>query len=189
MNSLQYALFDTAIGRCAIAWSERGVAGVCFPERSDDALRSRVLKRNPGAIEAPVPSNIKAAIDGMIALLNGEKCDLGDIAVDDKDVPDFNRRVYEIARSIPPGQTLTYGDVAKRLGDPLLAREVGVALGQNPTPIVVPCHRILAAGGKPGGFSGGDGVETKLRLLTIEGAQPGGPTLFDSLPLSARRRA
>ncbi len=160
-----------------------------FPTRSEDALRARLLKRFPDAVEGPVPPRVQTAIDGVIALLSGEKKDLTAIAVDDSDIPDFNRRVYAIARGIPPGETLSYGDIAKRLGDPLLAREVGVALGQNPTPIIVPCHRILAAGGKPGGFSGGDGVETKLRLLTIEGAQPGGPTLFDSLPLSARRQA
>ena len=93
-------------------------------------------------------------------------------------VPEFNARVYEIARAVPPGQTITYGEIAERLGDKLLARDVGAALGQNPWPIVVPCHRVTAAGGKPGGFSARGGVNTKLRLLTIEGAafvQPAPP--------------
>jgi methylated-DNA-[protein]-cysteine S-methyltransferase len=121
------------------------------------------------------------------ALLRGEARDLSDIAVDAA-VPEFNARVYAIARAIPPGGTLTYGEIADRLGDKSLAREVGRALGQNPTPLIVPCHRVLAGGGKTGGFSASGGVVTKLRLLTIEGAQPGGPTLFERLPLAARRR-
>ena len=128
------------------------------------------------------------AIDGIVALLNGEPRDLRDITIDDRDTPEFNARVYAIARAIPPGETMTYGQIATLLGDPLLAREVGVALGQNPTPIVMPCHRVLAANGKPGGFSATGGVATKLRLLSIEGAQPGGPTLFERLPLAVRGR-
>jgi methylated-DNA-[protein]-cysteine S-methyltransferase len=103
------------------------------------------------------------------------------------DVPAFNRRVYEIAREIPAGATLTYGEIATRLGDPRAARDVGEALGKNPFPIVVPCHRVLAAGGKSGGFSAPGGAATKLRMLSIERAQTGAaPTLFDDLPLMAR---
>lgn len=105
--------------------------------------------------------------------------------IDDREIPDFNRRVYAIARQIPPGRTMTYGEIAQRLGDKALARAVGQAMGENPTPIVMPCHRVLAASGKTGGFSAPGGVATKLRLLTIERAQPGGPTLFDDLPLAA----
>ena len=110
------------------------------------------------------------------------------VTIDTDGVADFNRRVYAIARTIPPGATLSYGEIAERLGDRSLARDVGQALGQNPIPIIVPCHRVLAVGGKMGGFSAPGGVVTKLRLLTIEGAQPNGPTLFDRLPLSAPRR-
>jgi len=95
-------------------------------------------------------------------------------------VPEFNRGVYDIARTIPPGQTLTYGDIAKRLGGVELSRDVGQALGHNPCPIVVPCHRVLAAGGKPGGFSANGGVATKLKMLAIEGAPVNHtPSLFD----------
>ena len=124
----------------------------------------------------------------MVALLSGEPRDLSGIAIDDAEISDFNRKVYAIARAIPPGQTLTYGEIAERLGDKALARAVGQAMGENPTPIVMPCHRVLAANGKTGGFSAPGGVITKLRLLTIEGAQPGGPTLFDHLPLAASPR-
>jgi methylated-DNA-[protein]-cysteine S-methyltransferase len=103
-----------------------------------------------------------------------------DVALDLDDVPAFNRSVYEIARQIPPGKTLTYGDIAKRLGGVELSRNVGQALGHNPCPIVVPCHRVLAAGNKPGGFSANGGVKTKLKMLAIEGALVNHtPGLFD----------
>ena len=188
MPDLEFALFETAIGCCALVWSGRGVAGVQLPEENAAATRARVLRRFAAASEAPPPPKVRRAIDGIIALLRGETTDLSGVAIDIEGLPEFNRRVYAVARTIPPAKTLTYGEIAQRLGDRALAREVGQALGQNPIPLIVPCHRVLAAGGKTGGFSASGGVVTKLRLLTIEGAQPGGPTLFDRLPLVARRR-
>jgi methylated-DNA-[protein]-cysteine S-methyltransferase len=188
MPALHFALFETAIGVCGIVWSPRGIAGVQLPEADDRATRARVLRRYAGVQEAPPPADVQRAIDGIVALLHGEPRDLSDVAIDNEGVPTFNARVYAIARTIPPGRTMTYGEIAERLGDKLLAREVGTALGQNPCPIIMPCHRVLAASGKTGGFSAPGGVVTKLRLLTIEGAQPNGPTLFEKLPLEARRR-
>jgi methylated-DNA-[protein]-cysteine S-methyltransferase len=160
---------------------------VQLPEASEAATRARVIKRFRTAQEATPPHEIKKAMDGIMALLRGEARDLADVKIDDAGTPDFNARVYAIARKIPPGKTMTYGEIAERLGDKLLARDVGTALGQNPCPIVMPCHRVLAAGGKTGGFSASGGVVTKLKLLSIEGAQLGGPNLFDRLPLRARR--
>ena len=119
-------------------------------------------------------------------MLSGEPRDLNYVTIDAADVADFNRRVYAVARTIPAGSTLSYGEVAARLGDRMLARDVGQALGENPTPIVVPCHRVLGAGGKPGGFSAPGGIDTKLRLLTIEGAHLGEPILFDRLPWATK---
>jgi methylated-DNA-[protein]-cysteine S-methyltransferase len=188
MSELTFALFETAIGHCGIVWSERGVVGVQFPERSEDATRRRVLRRFPAAHGATPSTDIQRAIDDIVALLSGEPRDLTHVTIDIDGLADFNRRVYAIARTIPPGATLSYGEIAERLGDRSLARDVGQALGQNPIPIIVPCHRVLAAGGKVGGFSAPGGVVTKLRLLTIEGAQPNGPTLFDRLPLQVPRR-
>lgn len=188
MPALDFTIFDTTIGACGIAWSGRGVYAVQLPEASRAATRSRLIKRYPQALEAAPPSAIRHAIDGIVALLSGEPRDLQDIVIDDDNSPDFNKRVYAVARKIPPGETLTYGEVAERLGDKALARAVGQALGENPCPIAMPCHRVLAANGKSGGFSASGGVVTKLKLLTIEGAQPGGPTLFDDLPLQARQR-
>jgi methylated-DNA-[protein]-cysteine S-methyltransferase len=185
MPELEFALFETTIGCCGIVWSARGIAGMQIPEASKAATRARVLRRYPSAVEAPPSPAINEAIDGITALLRGEPRDLAGVKIDDASTPEFSARVYAIARKIPPGQTMTYGEIAERLGDRLLAREVGTALGQNPCPIIMPCHRVLAAGQKTGGFSAPGGVATKLRLLTIEGAQPGGPTLFDRLPLAA----
>jgi methylated-DNA-[protein]-cysteine S-methyltransferase len=175
-----FALFDTAIGRCGIAWSERGVGAVQLPEPREPETRARLLRRVPGAREAPPPAAVRHALEGIAALLRGEAADLSGVALDMERVPDFHRRVYEVARSIPPGGTLSYGAVAARLGAPGAARAVGHALGQNPFAIVVPCHRVLAAGGKLGGFSASGGVATKLRLLAIEGARAAGQlALFD----------
>ena len=146
------------------------------------------MRKFPAASDAEPPPVIRQAIAAIVALLAGERRDLSGIRVDLDDVPAFHRRVYEIARSIGPGATLTYGEIAARLGEPGLARDVGQALGQNPFPIVVPCHRVLAASGKLGGFSARGGVATKLRLLEIEGAlAPEAPMLFEDLPRAVRR--
>lgn len=183
---LKFTSFDTAIGMCGIVWSPRGVRGLQVPEGNAAATRARLLRRFSGAVEASPPSDIQHAIDGVVALLAGEARDLTGVVIDDAEMPVFNRKVYAITRAIPPGQTLTYGEIAERLGDKLLARAVGQALGENPVPVIMPCHRVLAAGGKSGGFSAPGGVDTKLKLLTIERAQPGGPTLFGHLPLAKR---
>lgn len=180
MARLEFSLFDSPIGRCGIAWSERGIAGVQLPEDDESKTRARLLRRCAGAREAPPPPDVQRAIDAIVALLRGEPSDLSTIPLDQAGLPAFQRRVYEVARTIPPGATLSYGEVATRLGDGGAAREVGQALGQNPFAIVVPCHRVLSAGGKLGGFSANGGVETKLRILAIEGARASGTLpLFD----------
>jgi methylated-DNA-[protein]-cysteine S-methyltransferase len=176
-----FALFDTAIGRCGVAWGERGVAGVQLPEAGERQTRARMLARFPAAGEATPPPEVRHVIDRIVAQLRGEVSDLSGIALDMDEVPAFHRRVYEAARAIPPGMTLSYGEIAARAGAPGAARAVGQALGRNPFPIVVPCHRVLAAGGKIGGFSAQGGIATKRRMLAIEGAQMNGttPTLVD----------
>ena len=183
MSALRIALFETAIGVCGIAWSERGIAGVQLPEASAQATRARLLRRFPGAEEATPPASARRAIDGIVALLAGNPVDLSAIELDDAGVPPFERRVYAVARSIGPGATLTYGEVAARVEDPTAAREVGQALGSNPFAIIVPCHRVLAAGGRIGGFSAGGGAATKRRILAIERARVGdAPDLFADEP-------
>lgn len=175
-----FALFDTALGVCGIAWSEHGIVGVNLPEGDAAATRSRLRRRFAPATEQPAPPHIRRAIDDIVALLRGEAVDLSGHELDMTGVPAFQRRVYEAARGIAPGSTLSYGEIATQLGEPGAARSVGYALGRNPFTIIVPCHRVLAAGGKLGGFSAHGGVATKERLLAIEGALRVPAGLFDT---------
>jgi methylated-DNA-[protein]-cysteine S-methyltransferase len=180
MTQQGFTLFDTAIGRCGIAWNEQGIVAATLPERDDAHAHARLLRRCAGAVETPPPPPVRDAIDRIIALLAGEAVDLSGIVLDMDGVPEFNAKIYAIARTIPPGETITYGEIAARLGVRDQAREVGQAMGQNPFPPIVPCHRVVAAGAKAGGFSARGGVATKLRLLAIEGAQVEGTLpLFD----------
>lgn len=180
MTGQHFAIFDTMIGACGVVWGAHGVTGVQLPMGTEEKTRKRIFQRNGDVTEAAPPAEVQHAIDGMIELLAGKPNDLADIVLDLDGVPEFHRGVYDIARKIPPGKTMTYGDIAKLLGGVELSRDVGQALGRNPCPIVVPCHRVLAAGNKPGGFSANGGVVTKLKMLEIEGAVVNHtPSLFD----------
>jgi methylated-DNA-[protein]-cysteine S-methyltransferase len=190
MDTQHYALFETAIGSCGIVWSARGVAGVQLPEASTEATRERIVGTFPAVEEAAPPAHIQQAIDGITALLRGEPIDLTSIVLDMQGVPPFHQRVYDVTRRVPPGSTRSYGEIAADLGDPGAARAVGQALGRNPFVIVVPCHRVLAAGGRPGGFSASGGLATKMRLLDIEGAEAEGtlPLFKDQRPKTRDQR-
>lgn len=186
------ALFDTPLGRCGIAWGERGLLAVQLPERDDAATRARLVRRAPGARgDALPPPSVADAMRAIAALLRGERSDLSGIVLDLAQVEPFARAVYDAARAIPPGETRSYGALAAALGEPDAAREVGRALARNPFAIVVPCHRVVAAGGRPGGFSVRGGVALKLRLLAIEGARVGDGqialALSDAAPASRSR--
>ena len=168
MTNTGYARFDTAIGPCGIAWGEGGVTGVWLSGEERHPRRA-----------SPPPPQVRDAIDGITALLAGAHRDLSRIVLDMEGVDDFLLRVYEVARAIPPGRTLTYGEVARRAGQPGAAQAVGVAMARNRWPVIVPCHRVLAADGSLGGFSAPGGVAVKRRMLEIEGApEAGGPMLF-----------
>ncbi len=172
-------LFDTALGHCGIAWNECGMVGIQLPEGDAPATLRRLRRRFPGS-ELLVPDGDTArAVAALIDALAGGHADLDGIVLDMRDVPSFAQRVYEVARVIPRGNTLTYGEIATRLGDASLARDVGRALGANPFPIVVPCHRVLAASGL-GGFSAHGGAATKRRLLMLEGTPGLQLSMFDS---------
>lgn len=177
---LSFTLAETPIGALGLAWSTAGIVAVQLPEGADAATRARLLRRFPRAAEASPPPDVRRALDAIVALLRGETSDLASVTLDMSGVPAFHRRVYEVARTIPAGATLSYGEVAARTGGGAAARAVGQALAKNPFAIIVPCHRVLAAGGRIGGFSANGGVATKRRLLAIEGARTGeAPTLFD----------
>ncbi len=178
MSSRFFHLFDTALGTCAVAWGPEWLLAVRLPAVEGGDLAVRMGRAVPGAVAGEPDAPTAAAIIGIRALLAGEKHDLREVRLDMADTGPFDRAVYAIARAIPPGRTLTYGQVAKRLTPDMLGdmppsivpRAVGQSLGRNPWPIVVPCHRVMAAGGGMGGFSAPGGVETKLALLRIEGA-------------------
>jgi methylated-DNA-[protein]-cysteine S-methyltransferase len=170
-----HALFDTTLGTCGVAWRPGAIVAVQLPEQDAAATRTRLLRGLPLChCPGEPPPYVRSAITGIQALLAGEPRDLREVPLDMSRISPFHQQVYALARAIPPGSTRTYGELAQQLGGLGLARAVGQALGMNPFAPVVPCHRVLAAGDRPGGFSAGGGAATKLRMLQIEGASPGG---------------
>lgn len=185
METSGFALFDTAIGACGIAWGPGGITGIQLPERGEGATLARLGRRFPGASrESPLPA-IAAATRRIAAFLAGAGDGFDDLPLDLAGVGEFERAVYRETRAIPAGTTATYGEIATRIGeaakgyDAALPRAVGQALGRNPWPIIIPCHRITGADGRMGGFSAPGGRATKLKLLELEGAlAPEGLPLF-----------
>lgn len=183
---VQFSLFSTPLGDCGVAWQGDTVVATRLPDKSP-AETSRRLAARTGATRGEPPPAVHCAIRSMTALLEGEKTDLSFIACDFGRVDPFETKVYAVTRAVPAGETLTYGAIASRLGDKQLARAVGTALGRNPFPIIVPCHRVIGANDKLTGFSADGGVQTKLRMLAIEGARIGeAPGLFGDLPLAVK---
>jgi methylated-DNA-[protein]-cysteine S-methyltransferase len=162
MQQKSLVTFETILGRCAVAWSDVGITGVFLPQPTGRSLAPTV-----GADD--VPAFVRHAVDGMTAVLAGARLDLRDISLDERGIDEFRRAVYRATRTIPPGTTRTYGEIAQAIGRPLDARDVGAALGRNPFPIVVPCHRVVAANGALKGFSAPGGIATKRRMLELEG--------------------
>lgn len=189
MNPQGLTLFGTSIGCCGLAWGEHGIVGVQLPQASEARTRERLEGRFPKAAPAEPPPEIADTVTAIVALLEGEPADLTEARLDERGLPAFDRAAYAIARATPPGETITYGEIATRIGDAGAARAVGRAMGANPFPIIVPCHRVLGADGKMGGFSAAGGVVTKARLLSIERARIyDAPLLFDDLPITVRAR-
>jgi methylated-DNA-[protein]-cysteine S-methyltransferase len=155
--------FETALGRCAVRWSEGGITRVLLPSRTP-------LPAPATQAEAAVPAFVRSAIAGMTAVLAGGSINLRDIPLDERGIDAFRYAVYTATRDIPAGTTRSYGQVARAIGRPDAARDVGVALARNPFPIVVPCHRVVAANGALTGFSAPGGLATKRRMLELEGA-------------------
>jgi methylated-DNA-[protein]-cysteine S-methyltransferase len=182
MSGHRYTIFDTGIGRCGIAWGDFGVIGVQLPEAREIETRGRMLRQYPDARELRPPLNVEIAIEGISALLRGQACDLSDVTLDMRGIHAFNQRVYELTREIPRGETRTYGEIATKLGASGASHSVTQAIGRNPFMIIVPCHRVVEAGGYADKISPNGGVISKRRLLSIEGAvSPGSRTLFDVL--------
>jgi methylated-DNA-[protein]-cysteine S-methyltransferase len=168
----RYTLFDTTIGVCALAWNAQGLTHAQLPEASRAATEARVRRRCGGTAAEPPPA-IAALITDLRRYFAGEAVDFSAVAVDLSHLGDFQQRLYQSLRSVAWGHTTTYGELARTLGCPD-ARDVGQAMGKNPVPVIIPCHRVLAAGGKMGGFSAPGGTVTKERLLALEGVHVGG---------------
>ncbi len=177
-----YTVFDTGIGRCGIAWSDDGILGVQLPEAREIETRRHLYRLYPEAREQRPPLNAEIAIDGITALLRGESSDLSDVTLDMRGIAGFNARVYAFTRTIPRGETRTYGEVAAGLRASGATHSVAQAIAKNPFMIIVPCHRVLEAGSYADRISPNGGVISKRRLLSIEGAHPtSSKTLFDVL--------
>ena len=188
-QSAEFAVFDTALGRCAVVAGPDGLLGVMLPSSEETVLRGRISRLHPYAVERAPRGAVADAVARIQQLLSVGEADLSPIVLDEASIGAFERQVYEIAREVPPGRTITYGEIARRIGDVSDSRRVGQALGRNPWPIVVPCHRVLGADGKAGGFSAPGGVDTKMRMLALERARVGdAPSLFDELPLAVKPR-
>ena len=184
---VKFAAVGTAMGALAVAWTERGIVGSWMHAGTVERAREQVRRAYPSAAETSPSHPINTSIDHARALLAGEPCNLLAAQLDMRDVPEFDRRVYEVVRRIPPGQTMTYGQVAAALGEePMRARDVGIAMARNRFAPFVPCHRVVAANGKLGGYSAPGGTATKRHLLEMEGVQlvaegPLQTVLFDQL--------
>jgi methylated-DNA-[protein]-cysteine S-methyltransferase len=177
-----YTIFDTMIGRCGIAWGDSGVIGVQLPEAREIETRRRLFRLYPEARELRPPLNVELAIDGIVALLRGKAADLSEVMLDMTGIPAFNARVYAFTRTVPRGETRTYGEVASSLRATGAVHSVAQAISRNPFMIVVPCHRVLEAGGYADKISPNGGTISKRRLLSIEGANiTFSKTLFDVL--------
>lgn len=182
MSEYGYTVFDTAIGRCGIAWGEFGIVGVQLPEARELDTRRRLYQLYPQAREQRPPLNSEIAIEGIVALLRGGSADFAEVTLDTTGLPNFNQRVYQFTRTIPRGETRTYEEVASAMRVHGAVYSVAQAIGRNPFMLIVPCHRVLEAGNYTDKISPYGGVISKRRLLTIEGAHPTmSKTLFEVL--------
>jgi methylated-DNA-[protein]-cysteine S-methyltransferase len=171
-----YFVFDTAAGFCAIAWSDAGITRFMLPSSTAEATERNLRRRVADAQAGTPPAHVMAAVDAAKRYFDGEKVDFSDLVLDLGAQNDFFKQIYAAARRVDWGRTTTYGSLAKELGaGPEAARDVGQAMAKNPVPLIIPCHRVLAAGGKLGGFSAPGGSATKQRMLEIEGVRLGTP--------------
>lgn len=163
--------FDTAMGRFGIGWTEKGLARVLLPGDEPETMLER-LNRGGGRPSEPTRA-MSDLMDRIEDYAEGEQVDFSDLQLELTSVPDFHRRAYDALLQVGWGQTVTYGDLARRLGHVGLSRAIGQAMGANPMPLVIPCHRVLASNGKPGGFSAPGGAASKVKMLALEGVTVG----------------
>ncbi|WDZ79739.1 methylated-DNA--[protein]-cysteine S-methyltransferase (plasmid) [Ensifer adhaerens] len=172
----RYFIFETAAGFCGIAWNDVGITRFQLPTRAAEATERLLLKRLPSADPCHATTEIREAVQAVQCYFDGKEVDFTGFAVDLDGQDELFRRIYAATRQLRWGQTTTYGALAKELGaGPEAARDVGQAMAKNPVSLIIPCHRVLAAGGKIGGFSAPGGSTTKTRMLELEGVHLGLP--------------
>lgn len=179
---MPFTIFDTPIGPCGLAWNDVGITFLQLPEATPDATRARLVAKAKDAGEEDrrlrsAPPWVKDAVTRVREHLAGRPQDLAALPLDLSGASELDRKIYRALQATPPGRTTTYGALAKEVGSPGAARVVGRAMATNPLPLLVPCHRVLASGGRAGGFSAYGGLVTKEKLLALEGA-PGQVSLF-----------
>lgn len=176
MSTHRYLIFETAGGFCGIAWNDVGITRFQLPTRSADSTEKLLRRRLPEA-EPGIPSGeVREAVDAVKRYFAGEEVDFSKVKLDLDGQDDFFKQIYAVARRIGWGHTTTYGAIARELGaGPEVARDVGQAMAKNPVALIIPCHRVLAAGGKIGGFSAPGGSTSKTRMLELEGVRLGSP--------------
>jgi methylated-DNA-[protein]-cysteine S-methyltransferase len=166
----RYLVFEVAGGFCGVAWSSAGVARFILPARSTQAVERSLLRRLPDARPGAAPTDVQAAVEAVKRYFEGAKVDFSGVRLDLGAQDELFGRIYAATRQVGWGQTTTYGALAKALGaGPEVAKDVGQAMAKNPVPLIIPCHRVLAAGGKIGGFSAPGGAAAKARMLALEG--------------------
>ena len=165
-----YLIFETAGGFCGIAWSNVGITRFQLPTRSAETTERILRRRVPGAEPGAPTPEIAEAVAAVRRYFDGEETDFSGVTLDLGEQDAFFEQIYAAARRVGWGHTTTYGTLAKELGaGPEAARDVGQAMAKNPVALIIPCHRVLAAGGKVGGFSAHGGSATKIRMLELEG--------------------
>lgn len=174
-ETIGHAVFETVLGFMGIAWSEKGLTRLCLPQKNRDSVERRLLRFDGAVMSGESPQWVRDLIEAIKAYAAGETVAFDQVPVDLSGVDEFRHAIYDAARKLAFGEVTTYGELARRAGHPGLARETGAALGANPVPLVIPCHRIMAAGGKIGGFSAPGGSATKEKMLGLEGVQVGPP--------------
>jgi methylated-DNA-[protein]-cysteine S-methyltransferase len=169
-----YQIFETAQGFCGIAWNRAGVSRFQLPDRSADATERHLLRRLPGGKPSAPPPAVTETVAAVKRYFAGERVEFSDVPLDLDGQEDFFKKAYAVARRVGWGQTTTYGALAKQLGGGWeAARDVGQAMAKNPVALIIPCHRVLAAGGKVGGFSAPGGATSKIKMLELEGVRLG----------------
>jgi methylated-DNA-[protein]-cysteine S-methyltransferase len=167
---MEYLIFETACGYCGIAWNDAGITRFQLPSSTAAATERNLLRRIPGAVPATPPADVAQTVAAVQRYFAGEETDFSAVKLDLSGQGEFFRQIYAAARRVGWGRTTTYGTLAKELGaGPEAARDVGQAMASNPVALIIPCHRVLAAGGKLGGFSAPGGSSTKMRMLELEG--------------------